>query len=81
LSSLFLVSQLLSYSELTVNCFLRHPLELLTPGLDLPKIRLQGPNLILGVLQVVLEVILTPVKVYNIPAIYTEVRPSDTQEN
>jgi hypothetical protein len=73
--SLFLVCQLLSYSELTVNCFLHHPIELLAPGFDPLKICLQGPNLILGVLQVVLEVTLMLMKVYNIPAVYPKVRP------
>jgi hypothetical protein len=51
-------------------------LELLASNLDLPKTRLQGPNLVLCVLQVVLEVILMLVKVYNVLAIYPEVMPS-----
>jgi hypothetical protein len=51
------------------------------PGLDLLKARLQGSNLVLGVLQVVLEVILMPVKICKISTIYSEVRLSATQNN
>jgi hypothetical protein len=53
----------------------------LAPGLDLLKARLQGSNLVLGVLQVVLEVILMPVKICKISTIYSEVRLSATQNN
>jgi hypothetical protein len=80
-SSLFLVSQLLSYSELTISRFLHDLLELQAPSLDLLKCHLQGPNLLLGVHQVFFEVILTLVEVYNIPAIYPVVSSSNTEEN
>jgi hypothetical protein len=81
LSSSFLISHLLRYGVLTVNSLLHHSLKLLAPSLDVPKTHLQGPNLVLCVLQFVLEVILTLMEVYNISAIYPEVNSSDTQDN
>jgi hypothetical protein len=37
----------------------------LTPSLDLPKRHLQGPDLLLGVLQVVIELLIMIVEVYK----------------
>jgi hypothetical protein len=61
--STFLISQLLRYGILTVSSFLHHPLELLAPSLDLPKRHLSGPDLLLGVLQIVVEDLHTIAKV------------------
>jgi hypothetical protein len=60
-----LISQLLRYDVLTVSSFLRRPLELLAPSLDLPKRHLQILNLLLGVLQVVVKLLLTVAKAYE----------------
>jgi hypothetical protein len=62
---LFLIRQLLRYNIPTVSSFFHHPLELLTPSLDLPKRHLQGPYLLLGVLQSIVEVLLTIAEVYK----------------
>jgi hypothetical protein len=53
----------LRYGILTVSSFLHHPLELLAPSLDLPKRHLSGPDLLLGVLQIVVEDLHTIAKV------------------
>jgi hypothetical protein len=63
--SSFLISQLLRYDILTVSSIFHHPLELLAPSIDLSRCHLQGPNLLHGVLQVVVELFFTIVEAYE----------------
>jgi hypothetical protein len=42
-----------------LSSFFHHPLEFIAPSLNLSKRHLQGPHLLLGVRQVVIEFLLT----------------------
>jgi hypothetical protein len=56
----------LRYNILTVVSFVHHPLELFAPSLGLLEPHLQAPNLLLGILQGSVELLLTVAKVYEI---------------
>jgi hypothetical protein len=46
-------------TSMFLSSFFHHPLEFIAPSLNLSKRHLQGPDLLLGVRQVVIEFLLT----------------------